>query len=308
MDGQDGNPGRSCALAVVREHGGIRNRTVDEHMFTVGASSFRLQLFTAPGLRPVAVATQTDREGASLMNRAERYVEAVWQRHCPDEPEPPIFIAHQLLGDRDLGFQHYDFTVTSPYAVASPPNWGRMLTLAELTELVSGPVDAERGTGYVEPVPPEEPHMRLVTTAVVTLPRPDLDGEPPCMPAGTPWWRRLGRQAVPRRRGRSCCWYHEGDWHQASRTAIQMLRRADAELVDDDEHQERLFAALKLSRAEGLTGWQYAAVESLLLHPIQPEREIGYTEGRHRSQAMLDAGVRRTLVARWVMPAPSGRG
>ncbi|MBV8994605.1 MAG: hypothetical protein JO287_13115 [Pseudonocardiales bacterium] len=235
------------------------------------------------------------------MNRAERYVEAVWQRYCPDEPEPPIFIAHQLLGDRDLGFQHYDFTATSRYAVASPPRWGPWLTLDELAELVGGPVDADRGAGYIEPIPPQQPRMRLVTTAGVTLLRPDMDGDPPCMPAGTPWWRRLGRQVVPRRRGRGCCWYHEGDWHQASRTAIRILRRAKAVWADHDEHQERVLAELERARAEGLTGWQYDAVKTLLRHTIDPAREIGgYTEGRHRSQAMLDAGVRRTVVARWV--------
>jgi hypothetical protein len=48
---------------------------------------------------------------------------------------------------------------------------------------------------------------------------------------------------------------------------------------------------------------------SLLLDPIQPERSSpgGYINGRHRAQAMLDDGVRRTVVARWDWPADADR-
>jgi hypothetical protein len=272
-------------------------------MFTVGRSSFRLQLFTAPGLRPVAVATQTDREGASLMNRAERYVEAVWHRHCAHDRQPPIFIARQLLsGNTDPKFAHYGFDVARQYQVHSPPKWGPGLTVEEMAELVGGPVDTERGAGYVQPVPPAEPFARFTAALVVTLPQPDLDGEPPCMPSGTPWSRCLHRQLVPRQAARSCCWYHAGDWREASRTAIKIVRLSNARLVDDDDDRERLFAALEQSRSHDLTSWQQAAVESLLLDPIQLDDEVGYINGRHRSQAMLDAGVRRTLVARWFPP------
>jgi hypothetical protein len=54
--------------AAVRDllaaHAAARERTADQHMFTVSSwngarmGTFRLQLFTAPGTRPVAVATQ----------------------------------------------------------------------------------------------------------------------------------------------------------------------------------------------------------------------------------------------------------
>ncbi len=83
MDAAEGAGGRVRQVLLLRLHAGPRTRSVDEHMFRVDRSSFRLQLFTAPGLRPVAVATQTVGEGASLMNRAERFAEAIWQRHCP---------------------------------------------------------------------------------------------------------------------------------------------------------------------------------------------------------------------------------
>jgi hypothetical protein len=57
---------------VVREllasHAGARQRVADDYMFTVTrdgyrVGTFRLQLFTAPGTRPVAVATQTAGRG-----------------------------------------------------------------------------------------------------------------------------------------------------------------------------------------------------------------------------------------------------
>lgn len=303
VDGPGGGAAGRSNRAVVIEHGGSRIRTVDEHAFVAQHGSMRVQVFTAEGLRSVAVVTQTDREGRSLQNGAERYVEEVWQRFCPEEIEPPLFIAHQLLGERDLGFQQFLFTVVGPHTVERPVRWGSMLTLAELEELVGGPVDPDRGEGYVEPEPPDEGRLRLTVAEVVMLPRPDLHGEPPCMPAGTPWWRRLGRQLVPRRRGRGCCWYHEGDWRVASDVAIRALARADDERGGHGGEQDdgRISAALGFVGAESLAPWTRAAAASLLLDPIQPSREDDgkpfYVNGRHRSQAMLDAGVRRTLVA-----------
>lgn len=301
--------GKPRTVALLREHSGARTRTVDDHMFGVGRSSFRVQLFTAPGLRPVAIATQAHREGASLTNRAERFVEAVWERLCPGEAEPPIFIAHQLFDRRDFGFVHYGFTVTGPYTVASPPKWGPRLSDGELQELVGGPVDPTRGSGFVAPEPPDEPQMRYAVATVLGLPRPDLDGEPSCMPVGTPWWRRLARQVVARRAGRGCCSYHAADWAAASRAAISALSQADAGPIDRDAdadvEDERMDAALKALRAQRLDEKTLKAAESLFLDPIQPECEDGavwYINGRHRAQAMLDGGVRRTVVGRWTDP------
>jgi hypothetical protein len=275
-------------------------------MFTVGRSSFRLQLFTAAGRRPVAIATQTGGEGASLMNKAERYVEAMWERHCPDEPEPPIFIAHQLLLGRDFGFSHYGFTVTGRFAVASPPKWGPSLTQAELEQLVGGPVDPDRGAGFVAAPPLVEPWMRYEVAAVIGLPRPDLDGEPACMPSGTPWWRRLARQVVPRRRLLGCCWYHGVDWALVAEAAIAALATADAEPrehdPDEDPEDERLFAAMSALRAQGLDEQVLKAAETLFIGAIQPDGVVPYIDGRHRAQAMLDAGVRRTVIGRWIEP------
>lgn len=300
---------RSRSLALLAEHAGRRERVVDDHMFTFGRSgfelaTFRLQLFTAPGLRPVAVVTQTSREGAVLMNRAERYAEAVWTAHCPNEPEPPIWIAHQFLtledDDQDMGFAHVGFKVTGSHTIAGPPLWGPRLTPDELTELVGGPVDPGRGSGYVARPAEPEPQMRYKAALVVTLPRPDLDDDSrACMRAGLGWLGRLAGQVSPARRDLGCCWYHQGDWHAVNRAAIRLVRRArEAGVAADD------IAVDVVGQVEeyGLTGWEREAFESLFREPIQPEREIGYINGRHRAKAMLDLGVRRVLVCRWEFP------
>lgn len=55
-----------------------RRLAVDDPMFTASAGTFRLQLFTAAGTRPVAVATQiADEEGMSLMNAVESFAGVV---------------------------------------------------------------------------------------------------------------------------------------------------------------------------------------------------------------------------------------
>lgn len=75
-----------------------RQRTVDESMFTAAGlpGTFLLQMFTAAGARSVAVATQSPGRGWGLMNGVERYASAVWERHCPDEVVPPVWVERQL--------------------------------------------------------------------------------------------------------------------------------------------------------------------------------------------------------------------
>ena len=126
-----------------------RTRVVDEHMFTVaralGPTTFRLQLFTATGLRPVAVVTQPEREGLSLVNGAERYAAAGWMRYLPDDPEPPIWVQRQFVNSTADAFTQVLFTVTGPHTPANP-RW-RRLTDQTLAALVGAPVDADRGAG-----------------------------------------------------------------------------------------------------------------------------------------------------------------
>jgi hypothetical protein len=96
-----------------------------------GPASFRLQLFTAPEARPVAVVIQRTDEGASLINAGERYAEAVWQHHCPDEPQLPIWIQRLLISEWEHNdFAFVAFPVEAPYrlgaSVCRPPARSRI--------------------------------------------------------------------------------------------------------------------------------------------------------------------------------------
>ena len=64
---------------------GASAMTTHSPLATAGAHVFRLQLFTAPGTRPLAVVIQRHGGGPSVFKAAERYAEAVWQRHCPGQ-------------------------------------------------------------------------------------------------------------------------------------------------------------------------------------------------------------------------------
>lgn len=72
----DVKPARRQTLAeILAEQSGPRECVLDEHMYEVkdrlSRGTFRIQLFTADGLRPVAVATQDETEGWSLVNGCE---------------------------------------------------------------------------------------------------------------------------------------------------------------------------------------------------------------------------------------------
>jgi hypothetical protein len=126
------------------------------------------------------------------------------------------------------------------------------------------------------------------------------------MPSGISWPARLLRQLVRRTGTRECCEYHSVNWHRVSRAAIRIARRAArrgargdelagqaralAESAKDLTRQERAAAATLLCPAEGIQlyrsgGWRMA-----------------YVNGQHRSQALLDAGVRRTVIVNWQQP------
>ena len=291
-------------VAAALQLAAIRARTVDDHMFTVsaddgGPASFRLQLFTAPGARPVAVATQTPYEGVSLTNGAERLASVVWERLCRGEELPPLWVQRHLHGEGAADFyldedefQLVSFTAASPFRVRGP-GWSS-ISAEQLGELVGGPVDTGRGSGYVEPEPEEEPQLRFEVMAVSRLTTPPpFDDE--CMSAALPWWRRWLRQAVPLHGTRDCCWYHGGDWHQVSRMAIDVLAEAEAQGV---EAADMYVFADEYAVAAGASAWQRSALDSLfsLAVAIQPYRSGGYINGQHRSRVQIEAGVRRTVV------------
>ncbi|MGW2100164.1 hypothetical protein ACWCPX_21105 [Streptomyces olivaceoviridis] len=277
-----------------------RRLSVDDHMFTAPGlpGTFRLQLFTADGARPVAVATQVaGAEGTSLMNGAETFAGAVWERHCPDQDQPPVWVERQLWPQGPLEetcFQRVMFDGGDRYRLRGP-KWS-VITHEQLQDLVGAQVAKERGAGYVpRAAEPPKPQLLFAEFAVARLARPRPFREPACMPAGVPWWRRLLRQVLPRRGARSCCWYHGGDWHRVNTMAIEVLGRARAQGVDPAGMEE--FATAHATTA-GATGWETQALATLfnVANAIQPSRGTGYINGQHRAQAMLEAGVRRTVV------------
>lgn len=294
------------------QHAAARERVVDEHMFRAGEGpgargTFRLQLFTAPGVRPVAVATQQwggleDDEGASLANAAETFAAVVWKRYFPDEAEPPIWIARSLSDVSDDSLLEDDttavtFTVTGPYDL-SAPEWD-YISAADVETLIGGPFDAGRGDGYVAAGPASETEVAWRVVPVMLLPMTRPFREPECMPRGR---RRLIRQLLPRRTARTCCWYHGGNWHRVNRVAIRLVRAAGAAGVPGDDVPDWCRERLG---GQGLTPWETQAVRSLLAGAgtaIDPDGEGVFVNGQHRTQAMRDAGVRRTVVARYTYP------
>ncbi|MBF9130016.1 hypothetical protein I0C86_13760 [Plantactinospora sp. S1510] len=290
--------------AQLADLAGVREQVLDEHMHRLPPKAgrrvtFRLQLFTAPGLRPVAIATQMPGagEGASLTNAAKTCAASVWQQYFPDDPEPPIWVAHMIIdGLRNLVV--VTFTADSAGHTLRAPQW-RRVSPAAIDTLVGRPVDLERGDGFTPPEIEPDPESTWVAQPVILLPRPEPFREDGCMAAGVPWWRRLGRQLVPRRGGRDCCWYHGGDWHLVSRLAIRLAARARSAGVGFDDTPSYV---LDHSDAQGLSEWEREALFSLMVDTIRPyapwPRREGYNNGQHRAQALLDAGVRRVLIER----------
>lgn len=146
-----------------------------------------------------------------------------------------------------------------------------------------------------------------VVTPLATLPTPEALDRPACMNRRVPTWRRTYRRLVPSCEGRSCSWYHGGDWHRVNANAIRLVAQAHAAGATGTDVGDH---AVDAAKAEGISGWQLEALESLLV--IEPVRiELGdypadrwYDNGRHRVTAMLETGVRRTIVVRFELLDP----
>ena len=140
---------------------------------------------------------------------------------------------------------------------------------------------------------------------VSRLPLPQELQRPPCM-TGRRWRRvhRLLRQLAPRPEVFGCCDYHDMDWADASETAIRLLGAAHAEGLSGEAAGDRV---VELARAEGVTGNELDAVECLVtpVDPIMLDDDGDINEGRHRIQAMIDQGVRRTVLLRLVLIDPA---
>ncbi|MGW4599307.1 hypothetical protein ACWEOA_29055 [Streptomyces sp. NPDC004457] len=242
------------------------------------------------------------------MNEVERFAGAVWERHCPDQDRPPIWVERLLQPQRSLEktrFQRVEFAGADRFRPRDP-QWSA-ITYEQVGHLVGAPVATGRGAGYVPRAAKSEVRWAFEEFAVARLAPSRPFREPTCMPAGVPWWRRQLRQMRPRHDARSCCWYHGGGWHRVNAMAIEVLRRARAQGVDPDGMEG--FATAH-AVASGVTRWDTEALATLfsIANAIQPSSGTGYINGRHRTQAMLEAGIRRTVVLHLVdEPWPSRR-
>ncbi|MGW1533858.1 hypothetical protein [Streptomyces aureus] len=295
----------SCAAMVAQalRLAGPRERTVDDHMFRAGRTSFRLQLFTAPGQRAVAVATQTEDESPSLTNDAESCAAAVWQQHCPSQELPPVWIQRQFPGafGSEPEFQLVTFGESEQYQLHQP-RWCTIST-EQLVHLVGGPIAEDRGEGYVPPEPEAEPEPRFEAIELHRLAQSHPFRED-CM-SGGPGATSRSRSWTDRLLRRRCCWYHSGDWHRVNDLALTALSRAQDEDVKAEDMRRYADA---YAAAAGASKWERAALYSLYSLPIaiQPSGDDyisnGFINGQHRVQAMRDAGVARTVVLRHVWP------
>ncbi|MFK0296331.1 hypothetical protein ACIQU6_38470 [Streptomyces sp. NPDC090442] len=282
-------------------HAAPRTRIIDDHMF-VGAefgseqATFRLQLFTAPGARPVAVATQLPQEGASLANMAERYAAVVWRRHCPEEADPPLWIQRLLDGEDGQGavFERVSFDTVGRHQLANP-EW-HDLTDDQLHRLVGQVVDGSRGAGYVPPEPEPEAVPVHEVTAVADLPEPHPFRTPNCMPQRGPLQGRLTgtSRAVP-----GCCWYHDHDWHAVCEQAVRLVQDAQRVGITGRDLAPH---ALQRARQEATSEPNLEALRTLLAPETAITANTIYTNGQHRVRAMRDAGVERTVTVRWEYP------
>ncbi len=293
--------------ALLRPLAAPRRRVVDDHNFvgiehSIVPGTFRLQLFTAPRHRSVAIATQVSGDGPSLTNRAETYAAAVWQRHCPDESGPPVWIEH--YPDIDIG-SHYalvTFEVGGTFHLRTP-GWIH-LSAGQLAELVGGEVDLGRGENYTPTPEPPEDELRYETVAVSDLP-PPCPFRVRCMAGKDTVWHRLLARARRWSRGRltGCCWYHSQDWHSVSEYAIRLVDDARRDGLTDRELADVLSdrtAALRVPK-------EHRQALHTLMSPIYAiDASLGpngaYLNGNHRSRALRDAGVQHTVVITWIPP------
>lgn len=161
---------------------------------------------------------------------------------------------------------------------------------------------------------------------------PQLDGDAltgrsgKCMRRGMPRWERLGRQVIPMR-ARDCCYYHGIDWRRVAVEAAKIARTIPlaAQLPpllpeDGDEAWEAYDRAWQpvhdadaLAAACELPEPERKAVKELV-SPTSAIRIVhsaatsvlDYTNGRHRSQALMAAGARWAPVIRSHCCQPTG--
>ena len=179
------------------------------------------------------------------------------------------------------------------------------MTDADVAALAGAPVSRDRGEGYRPwPSSPPEPDWRVAWTILLPRPRGMNRG---CIRAAPPWWRRLARQVIPRRTPRDCCYYHRVDWHQVSAAAIRVTRQARREGLAGRGAPATGPQSWPRPRDLPAAGKGGAGRPVHRTTPYSPPGSSaaapGYGNGRHRITAMLDSGVRRTVIVRWRYPS-----
>lgn len=258
-------------------------RVLDDHDFTIeiprthGPHSCRLQVFTAPGTRPVIVATQDDLApvGKSVTNAAEAFAQEAWRRHLPGQREAPRWIEHYVSGY----WLEVTFDVDADGRLSSP-SWAGTSHEA-VNALVGQVVEADRGERFVPPEPEPARPAAFYLLPVTALPKTVPFRTDGCMPAP----RRPYVEA-------SCCDYHAGDWRTVMDVIGHVVEgREQLELSPEDRVAYR--DAVLAATPDGT--WLQAAAESLWSDPICLNG-AGWVNGQHRAQAAIDAGARRLLV------------
>ncbi len=289
-----------------KDDGGGRPRRVergliaDEQMFTVDGATMRVQVFTAPDVRPALVLSQTLDEGRSLSNGIEDFASSAWRRLLPEYDAVPLVIQYLVpVEPEDEAFsmwQIVNFTVGPDRGLGRP----RWTVIASPEQVVGAPVAADRGEQFI-PRPPE-PEIEIVYQKVrgADLPAP-MRLDFPCMDGNQVFrrtWRdrlRWWRSEPPGIRG--CCWYHRGDWQLACVEAIALVDEAIGERIPSPD-----VAGYVTQRAteRGVSGWQLEAIASL----VRPATAIvlsgtdDYTNGQHRAWAIREQRVPMTITVR----------
>jgi hypothetical protein len=121
-----------------------------------------------------------------------------------------------------------------------------------------------------------------------------------CMMPPITWRQRLLRQIFPRRSVHDCCLYHRQDLHAiaaAVLTAYRQITRRGLEGDEADEFTFRLLQDTELTEDEQMTATLLLSEDcGIQIWRPPGERRWTYQDGRHRARALMDAGVRRTLI------------
>ena len=146
---------------------------------------------------------------------------------------------------------------------------------------------------------------------LVTMPPIDPPIDRSCMAAPMTMPTRLARQVTGRTVIRDCCRYHRMDWRKVSAIAVTLARRLRREHIRDrggemlDRAIELIHSLSELSKNEQLAVLSLLdlgdgiMVGRLREDPRHP-KQWTYMNGRHRTYAMFEAGVRRTVIVRYV--------